>query len=493
MNDPWLEPPSPPPVYGVPLSPPSGPPPRRKRWAVVVAVLVLLGMALVLIVPYTVGRSVPPTPTPHVGWDQRVWFAVDAVERFKGRPFDRPVTVVFQADAEFEQGVVASRVPDDEDDAGDDHSAGVMRAFGLMTGDVDPAAEGESLARTQILAYYEERTETVKVRGTEIDVAVQATLVHELVHAWQDQHHELGHRDGVTDSEARLAYTMAVEGDAERVSAAWVDDLPDDRREEYDAIESQPSADPDGGPEDISPFVSANIYAPYRLGPAFLDALEADGRSVDEALEVPAPDSATILRPWTFGEPPDRDPVVLPSPGAGTAEVDADSLGAFDLYVMLADRIDPRVALRAADAWSGDRYRVVTGEDGTVCVEGRIAARDASAAADLGGAMTAWDDAFQNGRVTLHPDDAGVTYEACDPGAETAITVPGRPDNTVRLLELRLYVWAAARYDGRDRDEARCESDAVVWQVTAIEVEREEPLSQKRYEELRRIVRNQCR
>ena len=428
MTDFWPAPPPPQPhLYGVPLSPPPGPPNRRRWWPVVVTGLALVGVVAVLVVPYAVGRSQPPAPAPHDGWDRRMWFAVDAVERFKGGPFDRPVTVVFQSDADFEQGVVASRAPDDEDEARDDHSAGVMRAFGLMAGDVDPAAEGESLARTAILAYYDERTETVKVRGTEIDVVVQATLVHELVHAWQDQHHELGHRDGVTDSESRLAYTMAVEGDAERVRLAWVDDLPADQREQYDAIESRSSASADGGPEVISPFVSANIYAPYRLGPAFLDALEADGRSVDEALEVPAPDSATILRPWTFRQVPDRDPVVLPPPGPGRTEVDADSLGAFDLYLMLADRIDPRLALRAADAWTGDRYRVVTGEDGTVCVEGRIAASDPSGAGELGGAMAAWDDAFQNGRVTLQPDDTGVTYEACDPGKDTAITVPGRP------------------------------------------------------------------
>jgi hypothetical protein len=436
----------------------------------------------------------PPVTWPAT-WDTRVGFAVDFVEREKGKPFEHPVNVVFQDDATFEKDLTAHPDLSDEDRTEATQGAGMLRAFGMAKGDLDLVAEGESLARSSVLAYYDNTTVTIKIRGTELDTEVKATVVHELTHAWQDQYHDLGRLDDIEESEPAFALRSVVEGDAERVRHAWIEQLPASQRDEFDDEGAESAAADEGQAADEgSPFLTFKMGAPYILGPLFLDGVDADGGAdaVDRALETPPPDSAAIMQPWMNGHERARATTTLPPLTSGRSEIMQDSIGGLDLYLMLADRIDPHVALKAADAWAGDRFRLVTVDGGDVCVEGRIQAYDAGGARDLATAMTQWDTAFKNGKVTLHPDDSGVTYEACDPGKDAAIDVPGRPSQTIGLVALRQQLWAQTREAGAPAAAAECGAKAFVDMVTLEELASKEPLPLARQQELQRSMLRAC-
>jgi uncharacterized protein YjaZ len=73
------------------------------------------------------------------------------------------------------------------------------------------------------------------VRGTELTPSVESTLVHELTHALQFQHFDLGKHheelEEADDSAASSAYTALVEGDARRIQAAWRENLSEEEQE----------------------------------------------------------------------------------------------------------------------------------------------------------------------------------------------------------------------------------------------------------------------
>ena len=117
-----------------------------------------------------------------------------------------------------------------------------------------------------------------------------------------------------------------------------------------------------------------------------LAALTAKGgnAAVDDALSRPAPSDAIYLDPTAAIEDLDVVPVRAPSLEKGARQVgEPHDLGPFDLYTLLASRIDRQVALDAADAWAGDRM-VTYRQDGQVCVRATIAELDPERRRDAG-------------------------------------------------------------------------------------------------------------
>jgi hypothetical protein len=232
-----------------------------------------------------------------------------------------------------------------------------------------------------------------------------ATLVHELVHALQDQNGTLGDRLGNTSTQdADLAVDGLVEGEANYVEHRYAERC----GAEWDCVATPADGGPGGDPPNLG--ILLTLLQPYSDGPVYVDWLRERGGwdAVDAAFDDP-PDSSEQVIHLT-----DEDPV--PVPYADRARggwerfpdqgVDgADTVGEASMYVMFwyqartadADTIRPGSLARTdgpldtynydappSAGWGNDRlypYRNASGEEtryGYVWVTEWDSDRDAS-------------------------------------------------------------------------------------------------------------------
>src|SRR3546814_7300245 len=99
--------------------------------------------------------------------------------------------------------------------------------------------------------------------------AVTKTLVHELTHALQDQHFDLGKKfdelDNDKEGTAAAVYRGLVEGDASRIETAYVASLPTDEQQAL-----QKSAETDQGEmlkkmDEVQQILVVLMSTPYAL------------------------------------------------------------------------------------------------------------------------------------------------------------------------------------------------------------------------------------
>ncbi len=188
----------------------------------------------------------------------------------------------------------------------------------------------------------------------------RTTLVHELVHALQDQHHSFGGRPATRD--ARLAADGLVEGDADAVEAVY------ERRCAAGWHCLPRPAGGAGGSDPVDQGVLLAVYAPYAAGPEFVGALRGRGGwpAVDAAYDRFPASTEQVIHPALY---PDEKPVDVTVPdraGGGWTRVDhdpvADTVGEASIYAMLADagRVDREGAARfdydhpTSAGWAGD-------------------------------------------------------------------------------------------------------------------------------------------
>jgi hypothetical protein len=482
-----------------PLSPyPTPAPPKADNHGPLIFAALAV-MATVAVVAWALASGVARRPQPAAAiehpasWEPRVQFAVDFVESEKVLQFRHPVAVTFLPENEFEE--LVSGEADAEEGADDGATqAGMMRAIGMMSGAVDVGEQAEKLAVSGTLAFYNDETDQVYVRGTELTPMLKATLVHELTHAWQDQQYDLSLLESLTDSEARFAYRAVVEGDATMVERAWVDSQTPDDQSSAEADETAAFEEHKERTRSVASFLAVHSSAPYLLGPSFLEGIEADGGAgrIKQAFTSPPPSSAVLMRPWMFGSADGARSVEAPPlPDGRTAQAE-DTFGALSLYLLLADRIDPRIALEASDNWLGDRVRVESVEGGGVCLNGRIEAAGPSGAQTILNAFELWDAEFAGSAVTVRRDGSAVLYEACDPGEGTALHVPNRAEQTILFPVVRMQIWQLFREEGATPADAECAADNVATNVTIGEAADMDAIAQPRVEELITAAATAC-
>jgi hypothetical protein len=474
--------------------------------ALVVASLTAAGLTVATVSPVgtaPVALSAPADPSAPGGgapdeapvevpdeWDERVLFAVDFVEQHTGVPFEHPVAVEFLSSDAFNEALTGSSELTDEDRDEIEVSTGVLRGFGLISGDVDLLARAEELDTAAVAAYYDPKAKQVRVRGEQLDPLTRATVVHELVHAWQDQHHDLSRIDEL-GGEASATFRAVVEGDANEVAAAWVETLDRDDRREHDRAQRAAAASADV--EGVPGIVTASRTAPYVFGPSLVKGIEVlEGRDgVDDALKEPPTASDALLSPWTFFDGSAAravEPEPLP---AGATEVgEPDVFGPLSLFLVLAELIDTHEALAVADDWAGDAHRTYRDEAGAVCTNTRFAAVNPGASDLTEQAWRDWDERLGGGQpggadwVEVNRSGDDIVVVACDPGADAAIAVSDRVMVSIRLPMLRSQVWAVALGEGLDLDVARCMAVTYADIVEMQELASDEPLSASRVREL---------
>ena len=327
----------------------------------------VLGVAIVvLFASGTASAAIVHLSDDTEGWDSRVLPLAEFVADERGLEFDHPVPVDFLDDDAFNREVAGDGGVElteaDEEEA--ERFSRLFRAVGLVSGEIDMAGSNQQMVEEGLLALYNPDEERILVRGTDMNVSLRATLVHELTHALQDQHFDLTRIDEFETSGEELAFRALAEGDADRIENLYIDDLSPSEQDEYDDDSGEA---PDL--EDIPPALIAYFGAPYALGDGFVGVIdELDGQSgVDDAFEDPPTTDENLMDPFTYLAGDGAAPVDSPELADDEEEFDSGDWGAMTWLLMLGARIDPHVALRATDGWGGDAY-VAYERGGTTCV-----------------------------------------------------------------------------------------------------------------------------
>jgi hypothetical protein len=305
------------------------------------------------------------------------------------------------------------------------------------------------------LAFYDPRTDRVRVRGTELTVKVKSTLVHELTHALQDQYFDLSREGDFPVDGQNDTYRPIFEGDAERVQHQWVNTLNAADLAAYNqAAEAElDGLDLVGVPDSVVQFFAA----PYTFGEPFVDVLvSTEGRkAVDDALRDPPHSDAELLDPFRYLEHQGPKDVEKPELSAGEKKVDDGAFGALALYLVLAQHMEPSRALNAVDAWGGDAYLNYV-KDGKGCVKADFVGKDAAGTSVLASVLQVWASALPGGTATITQHDGLVELNSCDPG--TAAPAPANDLGLAVSLAVSRTQMALGMMDGAGLSpaQARC-------------------------------------
>jgi hypothetical protein len=346
--------------------------------------------------------TVPPGQTRDVSAHELrvVESLMKAAERVRGLRFVRPVPVLVQ-DADAIMAYVDSQV----EEAELERARLVYTALGLLPADLDVRALLLRLMGEQVVGYYDIEAHRLIVRddvmkafegrrsGAHVDVdEARVVLVHELVHALQDQHLGLSANiDKNRDSDAESAYRALIEGDATLAMIAFAHDRdarqlseltsdPASVRNLSALVRSSPLAGSELG--SAPAIVRVPLLSAYVDGLGFAANLHGDGGwgRVDRAHADPPASTEQVLHPERFvhHDAPLRLRLAEPATtlGDGFELVHEDTLGELELGVYFGLGGNADTGARAAIGWAGDRLYALRDQTGETAIVW----------------LTAWDD-----------------------------------------------------------------------------------------------------
>lgn len=352
-----------------------------------------------------------------------------AVERVSGLAALGPVNLdVRTADQvrAFVQRKLAEELPPGDLD-------GIRRVYarlGLIPEDLDLGALLLELYSEQIAGYYDPATKTLYVlRGVPLP-ALRPVLVHELVHALQDQHANI---DSLISrergSDRQMAAQAALEGHAtlamfallaEEAAGAPVDavTLPDPASQLRPAFEDPGGQFPvfRGAPR----IIRETLVFPYASGASFVQQLwraSGPGPGREAPLGALLPQSTEqVLHPVQKFVPVRDEPTELRFTGFGDWRVAYENtFGALETGILIQEQLGRMEA--PAWGWDGDRYVLLDRPDGAEAVAWVSVWDDAAAA-----------DAFADRMRRVIADALAGGY-----GAVERIELEARPAVRVRL------------------------------------------------------------
>lgn len=296
-------------------------------------------------------------------YDEVICDAAAFVQEARGRPFKEFPVIELLGDAEFDDAVLDD-FEEYESDLTDDER--VLKALGLLPADLDLPDTYRSLLEVGVLGFYDPEIQRLVVRGGEFDLFGQAILVHELVHAFDDQWFDLDRPD-FPNADQEYGFLAVVEGNASRVEDQWRDQLSAEDKEtlavqEFGSLSLEDLNRLRALPE----IILLRQASPYNDGQAYVERMEEVGgeQAIDDSLTVPPRSSEEILHEGNLFE--DELAIVdVPVPAVDGSIIGEGTLGELLISFWLDDP--------AAAGWGGDRYAVF--EDGeNICLTVDLAA-----------------------------------------------------------------------------------------------------------------------
>jgi hypothetical protein len=282
--------------------------------------------------------------------------AMARVERLRELEFERDVDVRLMTRAEYR----ANRSGGSDGGTHAEWNDQVWEGL-FLVGEGRPAAGVlDDTLGSSVLGYYAAGSdELVIVADGDQPVLARGTLVHELVHALQDQ--QFGLDESPDTQDRQLARNGVVEGEANLLEARY------EQRcgQEWDCIDTPPRAGSGGG--DVDRGVLLVVLMPYLSGPDFVTAIERRGgwAAVDDLHDSYPVSTEQILDPSTYS---DDTPVNVTVPDRSSGDWHrfdhdpvADTVGRASIHAMFYQNgIEAASVQRysyahpAAEGWDGD-------------------------------------------------------------------------------------------------------------------------------------------
>jgi hypothetical protein len=279
--------------------------------------------------------------------------AMARVERLRGLAFEEPVPVRTISRAEYRQNRSGST-----DGTHARWNNQVWEALFVVGEDRNVSAVLDRTLGSSVLGYYSPSSgEIVVVSDSETPQLRRSTLVHELVHALQDQQFGL---NGSADTQDRqLARKSVIEG-----AAVHVTDLYAQRCDgEWSCVTTG-----DGGGGGVpDPGVFLVVVQPYTSGPNFVETIQSRGGwdAVDDLYSDPPVSTEQVVHPDRYPDDRPRNVTVPDRASGGWERFDhdpvADTVGEVSMFATFAHNdVDPTsVSLYsyvhpASAGWAGD-------------------------------------------------------------------------------------------------------------------------------------------
>lgn len=306
------------------------------------------------------------------------------VERLSGLPAREPLRLGLRSRAELEAYLEAEL----EEQFADERIQNLVRVYarlGLVPDTLDLEPLLEQLLLEQVAGFYDPASDTLfLVQGISNDL-VDGVLVHEMVHALQDQYVDLDSLVEATRhrNDLGMAVQAAVEGHATLVMYEWMlgemlgrrvqlSDLP--RLSESLGSETLGAAGLEMPELAQAPAViREQLLFPYVAGLEFVQVRwgRAGGRTPPLGDALPRT-TEQVLHPGRWGAPETEVPRPLDFTGdapEGWTEIYTDGMGEADIRILLREFSDDRErADAAARGWDGDVYRLLEGPSGETFV-----------------------------------------------------------------------------------------------------------------------------
>lgn len=291
-----------------------------------------------------------------------------AVEGIRGLAFREPVRAVTIDRAEL-PGRLRSQLTKNLPYSIDEWS-GILEALLLIEkGPGDPFDRLIGLYEAQVLAYYDPDTRTYYALS-EPPPAVQSlpgglaaadgVIVHELVHALQDQHHGIGRRALALqkDTDASLAYHSVLEGEATLVMLAY---LIEQGGADFDTLVREPmfdgllasAANADMMVDPATPrYFAKSLEFPYLQGLSFvIEAYRRGGwKEIDRVHRNPPQSTRELLHPDDYFEGRFKPKTFVSHPPFPVPTISVEHLGEFH-WGFLAGKENAR-------GWMSDRVTI---------------------------------------------------------------------------------------------------------------------------------------
>jgi hypothetical protein len=256
------------------------------------------------------------------------------------------------------------------------HLTRVYSLVGLVDEGLDLRALLVAVYKEQVAGFYDPDSTALFVMDDMPANLLETVLIHELVHAVQDQTADL---DSLTADERgndrQAAAQSAIEGHATLIMFEYMAEqargepidlstLPDlsqalgpaleAMRTQYPALASAPA------------IIQEDLLFPYLKGYAFVSALwtEKGGRPPPFGSNLPQSTEQVLDPSRAFGAGLDLPTELELDPGAGYEALYGNVFGQAEFRVLLEKHLGPE-GRALAQGWDGDRYALLRGSDGT--------------------------------------------------------------------------------------------------------------------------------
>jgi hypothetical protein len=310
----------------------------------------------------------PPTPAPTTELLALVDETATRIAELRGLAVRQPI-----ARGVMDRGQIVARL---RQRAAEEYPPGeialeaeTLRRLGMIPEEMDYEATVFALLEEQVAGFYDPSARHLYLAAWVQPALQQVTLSHEIVHALQDQHFDIGrfvrHERGGGD--AQMAAMAVVEGDATLTMT-------------QDAVAMAAASGAEEFEGDQSRLMSApralreSLIFPYREGAAMCARLVRAGgfAAIDALLRNPPQSTEQVLHPDKLAarEPPLEVPAHVPAPLAADYTLAYDDvMGELGAKLYLQAALPDPIASDAAAGWGGDRAMLLVpraGGDGAL-------------------------------------------------------------------------------------------------------------------------------